>query len=225
MNSKFVVALTLGALTAACGIESDEMATEFDYFQNGADWGEVADLCASGTEQSPIDLSKSTMNKYLKARMGEYENYSDSDGKYVERKAHTIEMPFEDGELKLRFADGMIAEASPLQLHFHAPSEHTIDGKNMDLELHIVHQFSDGSLGAVIGIFFDRYAGGNYHNKLIDALEFDNATDEEGGNPVGDVNLKDFLRDIDMSKFWSYDGSLTTPPCTEGIKWTVFSEI
>lgn len=162
MNSKFVAALTLGALTAVHGIESDEMAGKFDYFQNGADWGEVADLCASGSEQSPIDLSRATKNHKLKAIMDDYENYHKSDDeKYVERKEHTLEMPFTDGNLKLTFFDGKKAEASPLKLKIHSPSEHTINGKHMDLEMQIVHQFSDGTLGAVVGIFFDHEEGGN----------------------------------------------------------------
>ena len=50
----------------------------------------------------------------------------------------------------------------------HAPSEHTIDGQSLDLELHFVHTYIDGSLGAVIGVFFDREKGGNGNNLFID---------------------------------------------------------
>ena len=93
----------------------------------------------------------------------------------------------------------------------------------MDLEVHIVHLYSTGGLGAVIGIMFDRVAGGNSDNPFIEALDFENA--DPDGNPVENVNLKDFLDGVDMTNFWSYNGSLTTPPCTEGIKWTVIKDV
>lgn len=61
----------------------------------------------------------------------------------------------------------------PLQFHFHAPSEHTFDGKFYDLELHIVHQeYNTGKLG-VLAIFFDRTAGGNSRNDFIASLKPD----------------------------------------------------
>lgn len=49
----------------------------------------------------------------------------------------------------------------------HAPSEHTVKGQHYDLELHFVHTYLDGSLGAVIGVFFDTKAGGDVDNPFI----------------------------------------------------------
>ena len=54
------------------------------------------------------------------------------------------------------FETGMESEFAFAQFHFHSPSEHTINGVHYDLEMHMVHTYLDGSLGAVIGIMFDR---------------------------------------------------------------------
>jgi len=56
---------------------------------------------------------------------------------------------------------------TPLQFHLHAPSEHTFNGKHYDLELHIVHKNADASTLSVIGVFFDRAAGGTKDNEFI----------------------------------------------------------
>ena len=116
----------------------------------------------------------------------------------------------------------------PLELHFHSPSEHTVAGKHHDLEMHIVHQYkgTNGQLGAVIAIFFDREDGGNSYNAFIGSLDFENAVpytegDPEAepepipeifGTPLINANLASFLSAVDMTRYWSYPGSLTTPP-------------
>jgi carbonic anhydrase len=68
----------------------------------------------------------------------------------------------------LTFADGSMSLFVPAQFHLHAPSEHTFDGVSRDLELHFVHTYVGGALGAVIGVSFDRKAGGNEDNFFLD---------------------------------------------------------
>ena len=122
--------------------------------------------------------------------------------------------------MHLTFNSGSTSEFKLAQFHVHAPSEHTHDSKHYDLEMHFVHTYMDGSLGAVIGVFFDQEAGGDGDNLFIDQL----AAIWTGTGTVRTnqkINVEGFLDSLDMSSFWSYDGSLTTPPCTEGIKWSV----
>lgn len=127
-------------------------------------------------------------------------------------------------DMKLTFADGQSSEFYHLQYHFHAPSEHTIQGHNMDLELHIVHKYLDDSLGGVIGIMFDRQFGGDRDNEFIEQLTGFMGT-KVGEESHGHISMKKFVDELDLGNYWSYDGSLTTPPCTEGIKWSMLKTV
>jgi carbonic anhydrase len=126
--------------------------------------------------------------------------------------------------MDLVFNSGSQSEFALAQFHVHAPSEHTYRGYQYDLEMHFVHTYLDGSLGAVIGVFFDRERGGDGDNLFIDQL---NAIWTGAGTvrTNQDVHVEGFLDSLNLEEFWSYSGSLTTPPCTEGIKWSVLKSI
>ena len=133
-----------------------------------------------------------------------YMNYPD--GKFITHMGNTLQMDFTDGEFQLTFPDGSMSLFEPLELHFHSPSEHTVGGKYHDLEMQIVHQYKGTSLqlGAVIAIFFDRGDGGEYDNPFIDSLNFRKAIPDPGYAIPNAVDLKSFLYNVDMSKFWTY---------------------
>lgn len=78
-------------------------------------------------------------------------------------------------------------------------------------------------LGAVIGVFFDREAGGNRDNPFIES--YLDARETHGSGDEKNISLRSFLAGIDFTDYWSYDGSLTTPPCSEGIKWSVIKNV
>ena len=184
-----------------------------DYTQAGANWeGD----CATGKEQSPIDLKSATATSDLGLKLDGYNNYPDLEGEPLDGKTFQVNsLNANDmaGTMTLTFDDASSMAFQPLQLHFHGPSEHYIDGAKLDLEMHIVHADANGGL-AVLGIFFDRVKGGNANNALIvDIMEKDG------------VPLKDVLDAMNTDSYWSYPGSLTTPPCTEGVKWTVLTEV
>lgn len=114
----------------------------------------------------------------------------------------------------------------PLQLHFHAPSEHTFNGKHYDLELHIVNANTDKTQLSVLGILFDVEDGGNTPNWFIEQV-LQNATNLISPSKINAASLdvKRFIDTIDKKKLYHYNGSLTTPGCAEIVEWLVVENL
>ena len=90
--------------------------------------------------------------------------YTNSPSAVVYLERDTVKWsPIIDGILQIHDALGNDLTYYPAQLHFHSPSEHTVNGKHYDLEMHIVHLTEAGAPGAVIGIFFDHVSGGTLY--------------------------------------------------------------
>lgn len=102
-----------------------------------------------------------------------------------------------------------------LQFHFHAPSEHTIDGKTYPIEAHLVHKGQDGKL-AVIRVFMKS----GRENRFIQAL-WSNLPASEGENQVRGISINASALPPANKSYYNYPGSLTTPPCSEGVNWIV----
>lgn len=236
------------ALLAATAIAAG--GSDYDYKQNGADWGTIHDgkyaLCDSGVEQSPIDLTGAEGNDMMNLIGYNYYDWSlPSVTPAADSPAMTVGFMDESqrlqSELQITFPDGSKSFFTPKQFHFHAPSEHSVDGKLYDAEVHFVHVIKgsgenvngeqvDERYGAVIGVFFDRELGGNRDNPFLTSF-FDARDSSCNGDEDCDTSeetkiaLRQFLGTIDFTEYWSYDGSFTTPPCTEGIKWSVIKQV
>lgn len=104
------------------------------------------------------------------------------------------------------------------QFHFHSPSEHQLNGKNMPAEVHFVHADEGGNL-AVIGVFVSEGAAHPTISRLWKDLPAEEGEDNDLDQPTSASDLLPASKD-----YYYYQGSLTTPPCSEGVRWLVMKE-
>jgi len=186
-------------------------------------WGTLSpdwELCKSGTSQSPIDLTAAVLVEGGLAperRLGE--EAADADQKVGSMdlldNGHTIQVT-PDVPVTLDIGE---TRYELVQFHFHAPSEHTIDGEHSPLEAHFVHKSESGGL-AVVGVLFDEGEPDELMQTVIDALP------SGGENPRHLDGLQFDLAALRPlpKRYYRYTGSLTTPPCSEGVEWIVSAE-
>ena len=175
-------------------------------------WGELSPefaLCSKGTKQSPIDLAKVEMKDLPDIVF----NYKPAAVDIV-NNGHTIQVNVDSGgSIEIEGTEYVLA-----QFHFHAPSEHTIDGRHARAELHLVHKSAAGGL-AVVGVFLEE---GETNHRFDPVWEHLPATVGASHRYPDTVNGSDLLP-ADRRTL-RYDGSLTTPPGSEGVRWNVMVE-
>jgi carbonic anhydrase len=135
----------------------------------------------------------------------------------VVHNGHTIEVrPGQDNQIVARSKHYKL-----LQFHFHHPSEERFNGKGFALDAHFVHRAEDGEL-AVVTVLFEEGAPNPELQRLWDYMPLDANDSMRSGegvtfNPVS-------MLPADRTKYLQYIGSLTTPPCTEGVVWIVLRQ-
>ncbi|GAU36967.1 hypothetical protein TSUD_57450 [Trifolium subterraneum] len=221
----FGLVTTLLLLTSYQAMSQEvEDESEFNYDENSEKgpqhWGDIKPewfMCKNGTMQSPIDLSNQTVQ--IVSNLGLLNISYHPSNATLKNRGHDIKLE-------------LIANSSYLQingtqyvlkqLHWHSPSEHTIDGKRLDLELHLVHQTPSGKT-AVIGVLYKIGLIPDPFLALLtkDLMAITNSTGAEREVGVVDPRIVNFRR----TQYYRYMGSLTTPECTQNITWTVVKEV
>ena len=187
------------------GGEKTAEATAWGYGEadGPAKWGDLSEeyaTCKTGKEQSPVDLPAADAAKTIQVT-GNYASGTST----IEDTGLGVKASFEEG-MTLTSGENTY---NLLQFHYHTPSENTIAGKSFPLTAHLVHADGDGNL-AVLGVMFEEGAANPEVQKTIDNI----------GKQV-DVDVKAMLPS-DMTVY-NFKGSLTTPPCSEGVNWHVLT--
>lgn len=180
-------------------------------------WAELDELfttCSTGKAQSPVNIVQDSV-KASGALAPVQAEYSPSQVSII-NNGHTIQVNLHNQDNRL-VLEGKTYTLQ--QFHFHLPSEHEVDGKHARMELHLVHKSEDGAL-AVLGVLITEGSENTELSKLWALLP---AEESEAEVPIeGKFDLNKLLPS-DLHSF-RYQGSLTTPPCTEGVQWVVLEQ-
>lgn len=175
-------------------------------------WGELSadfKVCSLGLEQTPIDLKES-----VRAETGAVEPSFKPMPLTILNNGHTIQVNCAPGSRTI--ISGRPFEL--LQFHFHHPSEHLLSGRATEMELHFVHKSPEGQL-AVLGVFIRQ---GQENAALAPVWA---AMPREAGEPIKvDASVDASALLPANRQYFRYKGSLTTPPCSEGVLWTIFRD-
>ncbi|MBE9563445.1 MAG: carbonic anhydrase family protein, partial [Proteobacteria bacterium] len=176
-------------------------------------WGSLSEkysACDSGKQHSPIDIATSTKADLPPLQF----NYS-SFPLAIINNGHTIGIETKGaGSLTIGNDSYNI-----LGFHSHSPTEGAIDGKHADMVMHLVHKSEAGKI-AVVAVYFNKGEA----NPLITTLW--NVMPKQVGEVQHHNDIKIDIKQIlpEDSNYYTYAGSFTTPPCTEGVKWIVLKQ-
>jgi carbonic anhydrase len=203
--------LVTSVLAPSC--KEDEDVVDCDAYHWGYEGEEDDDTWLNcyadcdGQSQSPIDIAGSSPDAALAALETHYEAVPIE----LINNGHTVEFEYEAGSvLKLNGVDFTLA-----QFHFHTESEHTIIGTHYPMEVHLVHKNAAGDL-AVVGVMFEEGAENAFLKNFSDHLP---ASKDDHYSSSTLVNAGDLLPPV--GAYYTYSGSLTTPPCSEIVTWFV----
>ena len=199
------------------------LSTTMLYAGEGNDWGydtnnapekwaslsEKYHAC-SGLNQSPIDIKNTTSAKLEPLTF----NYTTS-AKSIVNNGHTVQVDFNAGNSLTLDGQEFVLK----QFHLHSPSENKINGVTYPMEMHLVHASAQGEL-AVVAVMYQK---GQENASL--AHTWKNLPKQAGQmlNLEETETAANFLpKKLD---YYRFNGSLTTPPCTEGVRWIVLKDI
>ncbi|XP_075050648.1 carbonic anhydrase 4-like [Mixophyes fleayi] len=203
-----------------------------------ADWKDIEEC--GGDKQSPIDIV--TKNAHYKSELTPFHftGYDVGNNCILKNNGHSVQLDLPAGQ-KTISGGGLSSTYTTAQFHFHwgsngkAGSEHTKEGHQYPIELHIVHlkaasrSESGGTVTetgsgayAVLGFFIEESAEENTNYNSIIA-GFSNISKAGTNTTISNIKLKDLIpNESDLKLYYRYEGSLTTPGCSETVTWTLF---
>lgn len=214
MFHRAVLTLVMASMSLSAHAEGTQAQPHWGYTGEAdpAHWGELSDsfeACGRGQAQSPIDIQDAAA---IQAVLPDLKFHYKPFPLELVNNGHSIQVSgvSEDGFAVENHTFDLV------QFHFHSPSEYHLNGKTYPLELHMVHKRDDGAL-AVVAVMFEAGEA----NPALEAV-FAHLP-QTAGAPQKVANVS-----VDMNAFLPTDrhyyrlmGSLTTPPCSEGVNWYV----
>ena len=183
---------------------------EYEGKEGPEHWGELSKdyaACSLGQKQSPINITGATREKLPAIDF----NYQPSPLKII-NNGHTVQANYADGS-GIKIGNDVY---KLVQFHVHSPSEEQIQGKSYDMVVHLVHKNDAGQL-AVVGVLFEK------GKENVALAPFVAEIPKQAGpeQTVAGVTV-DAARLLPANKsYYTFEGSLTTPPCSEGVRWMV----
>ncbi len=211
MNAKVNIVLILLFSSYVTSLAGESVSAPWGYKgANGPNnWGRLSEAyldCSKGKNQSPINI-----NWAVKLDLDQVEFHYNPTSVFLINNGHTIQLNHSSGSYIVIAG----SRFDLLQLHFHARSEHQVNGRHYPMEMHLVHQDRDKRL-AVIAVFF---RSGRQHKSLQKLWK--KLPRKKGASVSGNavINVTTLLPN--KRSYYHYMGSLTTPPCHEGVRWLV----
>lgn len=205
----------LAIVLAACSLSAfASEQTHWSYDGEGApqNWSKISpefSECAHGKNQSPVDI-RNAFPVHATPLSVSYQAAPES----VVNNGHSVQVNVPKGDTLV--VDG---ETFTLQqFHFHSPSENTLDGKSFPMEAHFVHTNAAGEI-AVVAVMFNVGDENKALTKIWEKMP------SEQGKPAKITQNVDLLKLLPADQsHYRFSGSLTTPPCTEGVRWLVMKQ-
>lgn len=212
MRFSALAVLVLGVTTLATA-----QTAPWDYVgkRGELNWGKLDPdylACSKGHQQSPIDIRGAHLNKTLRP----IEFHYIAGSIRLENDGHTIVAHVDPGSYIV--AGGVRYEL--VEFDFHHPGEEAVRGKLSDMSVHLVHRSADGKM-AIIAVRLTENAG--FPNAVLASLWPHLPRTAGAAEKVTEMVSAGGLLPTDRG-YWTYMGSLSTPPCTEGVRWFVFEQ-
>ena len=170
--------------------------------------------CAKGKHQSPINILKTTKSQLSKINFDYLTGKNKLEGVFI-NNGHTVEFqPLGTYSMNIDGNQFVLK-----QFHFHRPSENLIHGKSFPVEAHFVHVDSQGNL-AVLAVMIEQGKNNALMEQLVSFLP--KQKDQKNQVLLENASLQSFFPKD--ASYYRFDGSLTTPPCSEGVAWFVLKQ-
>jgi len=209
---KAFAALALCPLCPPRGFAAEGAHWSYEGATGPEKWGDLdpaSKVCSVGSQQSPVDITTSVKSDLPPLRIA-WAKRADT----IINNGHTIQLNFTEGSTLSVAKENYTL----LQFHFHRPSEHKVSGKNFPMEAHFVHRTAAGGLG-VVGVLMTVGKANPAFARIAQAMPQKERPEIKADAPINPNALLPARRN-----YYSYAGSLTTPPCAETVAWMLLAE-